>query len=111
MLDSRIAKSSEIADAPLPVLHGQDIKEDITAHELAKLLLAGPDLVVRIPDSHNCDEEMIDDQYWFVSIGRITHNGESVDLSGYFIANSQFHGHSQNVAPDYQHFVDEWATA
>jgi len=92
-------------------IYGQDILEDITAHALAKLLLAGPDLRVRIPDSYNTDEDAIDDPDSFVCIGRLTHNGESVDLSGYFIEDSQSHGHSQNVSPDYQHFVDEFATA
>ena len=103
--------SDSLAVWSVEMIRGQDIREDVTAHELAKLLLAGPDLQVRIPDSHNRSEEMIDDPDSFVAIGRVTHNSKSVDISGYYIASSQAHGHSQNVAPDYQHAVDEPATA
>lgn len=67
------------------MIYGQDIEQDITSHELARLLLAGPDRPVRIPDELNDDSDERQTHKCFVGIGRVTHDEAYVHLSGYFL--------------------------
>lgn len=98
MLDNKIAKNSETVDAPLPVLHGQDIADGtISSHELARKLLAGPNLKVLIP----CENE-VDNEAYFASIGRITHDDRWVYLSSYYLENADLSGHFE-ISDEYEH--------
>lgn len=74
------------------MLNGQDIDFDITAHELAKLLLNGPDLPVRVPDDYECNEDEC------VSLGRVTHDSNRVYLCGYYLGRT-----GQDVSDTYEH--------
>jgi len=74
------------------MLFGKDISDDITAHQLAALLLEGPDFAVRVPDDTAADEANC------VSIGRITHDHSSVYLCGYFLGRD-----GDEVSGDYHH--------
>jgi hypothetical protein len=79
------------------MIYGQDIDRIITAHDLARVLLAGPDLVVLLPDS---EVFMGDSDY--AGVGRVACDGKFVYLACYFMSEGE-----ADVAPDYQHFVDE----
>lgn len=74
------------------LLQGCDIAHNVTAHELARLLLAGPDLTVLVPDDEDAQETV---DAAFVGIGRITNDSSFVYLGGYFAAD-------EKVSPTYK---------
>ena len=83
------------------VLHGQDIEGLLFAHELARLLLAGPDLMVLVPD-----EDGLDDESDFISVGRMTHDERHVYLSGYFVVRADIEEHFV-ISDSYRHAEKE----
>lgn len=81
-------------------IFGQDVDWIITAHDLARVLLAGPDLAVLLPDS----EVFLGDSD-YAGVGRVACDGEFVYLACYFMGK-----YAGGVSPDYQHAVDLYAT-